>query len=553
MNKFKYIAIAILLFCSVAATPIKDLVLQSDMNAGGFDITNAGDISNGDEVISLDGGSVSINPDAGSSSFDVRSTAGKAIALDTGGLLRLGTHGLVSSTTNDVVLHGSVEVDGSMNLKENAIEAVSQIRFSGGDADQGILSWNAEEETLDLRENGTTLQLGQELHIHVRNSTGSTISNGTVVAFAGTLGASNRILAEPYLADGNTDLHLILGVATEDILDSEDGKVAHFGKVRDIDTSAFNDGDELYASSTVAGGFTTNAPSAPAQAVVIAFVVNSHAINGTIEVIPNWSDENFSSGPATAWSDEGAILRSTNDTVLVSGSGLSADEDQFVVSNDVNGVVFEVDEDGDASYTLWYDNSVAFGRSYTGWIEYFDFRHVVDYDEYWRIIGSTTEEMTFNALRKNLDYIFNGDNKYNLLYMDADTDSVNVHTNAPQSGFGFTVATNAYIHGDVEIKNDLKVQDELSSTPVVFADATQRILLVGSDTAISGDGHGMEVQTPALFSSSDLVSAILIDDVMQLEPRASAPAFGAEAGMIFYHSTSNKLFCFDGTVWNALF
>lgn len=180
----------------------------------------------------------------------------------------------------------------SVNMGGYNISNVTNLQFAGGVGTQGTLSWNADEDTLDLVEGDAVLQLGQELHIHARNDTGSTISNGTIVAFAGTIGASSRIKVSPFLADGNTDIHRIVGVATHDISDGADGKITHFGKVRNLDTSAYASGAELYASSTSAGAFVTNAPSSPGQAVVIAFVVNSHASVGSIEVLPNWSDEN---------------------------------------------------------------------------------------------------------------------------------------------------------------------------------------------------------------------------------------------------------------------
>jgi len=43
-----------------------------------------------------------------------------------------------------------------------------------------------------------------------------------------------------------------------------------------------------------------------------------------------------------------------------------------------------------------------------------------------------------------------------------------------------------------------------------------------------------------------------VQDVMRLEPRATYPE-SAGAGDIFYHSTSNKLYCYDGSTWQACF
>jgi hypothetical protein len=500
MSKFKLILALTFAGLAMAATPIKDLVLQSNMDAAGFNITNAGDISNGDEVISMDGGNVHINPANADSDFNVNGTAGTAFSVDASeDLVRIGTHGFVSANTNDVVLHGSVEFeDGPVSLASNVITQVGSLQFSGGSGDQGTLSWNADEETIDLNENGTTLQLGQELHIHVRNDTGTTITNGTVVAFAGTIGASSRLKAELFTADGNTQLSYLLGVATENISNGADGKVTSFGKVRDIDTSAWPEGTALYASSTTAGGFVTNAPASPAQAVIIAYVINSHASTGSIEVILDHHNENGEGDSPWSTADSGATLYATNDVVEIRGSGLASNADQFVISNDVSGVVLSVDEDGDTGFRKWSSLAGAEDQSKLQFISALDFRFTVDYDVYFKVAGSTTEKMTFNPDQKDLDFQWSGDTTANLLYIDGGEDSVAIHTNVPPAGYGFAVATNT------------------------------------------------------IFTATGAVSAVVIEDVMQMEPRASAPTNSITAGMIFYHSSSNKLFCYDGSVWNAL-
>jgi hypothetical protein len=156
---------------------------------------------------------------------------------------------------------------------------VDSVQLAGGSGDQGTLSWNTDEETLDLVQNNTVLQIGQEVHVHVRNKSGSTIPNGTVVMATGTLGASGRITVAPY--DGTSDVKYIIGLATEDILNGADGKVTSFGKIRGIDTSAWNEGDVLYAATS--GGLTNVKPT---EGVVnaIAFVINVHANNGTLMV-----------------------------------------------------------------------------------------------------------------------------------------------------------------------------------------------------------------------------------------------------------------------------
>ena len=50
----------------------------------------------------------------------------------------------------------------------------------------GQLAWNQDDNTLDLGLNGATLQIGQEQLIRARNTTASTITNGTAVMATGT-------------------------------------------------------------------------------------------------------------------------------------------------------------------------------------------------------------------------------------------------------------------------------------------------------------------------------------------------------------------------------
>ena len=51
----------------------------------------------------------------------------------------------------------------------------------------GTLSWNADEDTMDIRQLGSILQVGLELPWNVRNATASTITEGTPVYVTGTL------------------------------------------------------------------------------------------------------------------------------------------------------------------------------------------------------------------------------------------------------------------------------------------------------------------------------------------------------------------------------
>jgi hypothetical protein len=94
------------------------------------------------------------------------------------------------------------------------------------------------------------------------------------------------LLIAPFIADGSVPSSRFMGVTAEEILNGEDGKVLYFGRVRGINTNAFNEGDILYASTTVAGGFQTTIPVAPNNIVQVAAVVTKHVNNGTIFIRP---------------------------------------------------------------------------------------------------------------------------------------------------------------------------------------------------------------------------------------------------------------------------
>ena len=158
----------------------------------------------------------------------------------------------------------------------------------------GSLSWNSADQTLDLgMEYGVIQQIGEETYARVQNNTGVLIPNGTVVGFAGAV-PDSAISVAPYLADGSQPSINILGVMTHDLPDTgEKGYCTVWGFVRGLNTSAFTIGDVLYASPTVAGGFTNVKPTAPNNVIPIAAVLQVSATNGVIFVRPTIEQQKY--------------------------------------------------------------------------------------------------------------------------------------------------------------------------------------------------------------------------------------------------------------------
>jgi hypothetical protein len=136
-------------------------------------------------------------------------------------------------------------------------------------------------------------QASRETFTLVQNSTGATLPKGTVVGFAG-VGAANVLSVSAYLADGTTPSLYVLGVLDETIPDSgATGLCSVWGNVSGIDTSAFNVGDILYASPTVAGAFTNVKPTAPDNVIPVAAVLVVSATDGVIFVRPTIEQQKY--------------------------------------------------------------------------------------------------------------------------------------------------------------------------------------------------------------------------------------------------------------------
>lgn len=179
------------------------------------------------------------------------------------------------------------------------------VQLNGGIGTQGTLNWNIDEETLSLAQNDNILDIGQETVVHCRNTTISTILAGTVVMASGTVGASGRITIEPMGITSNL-VSRIVGITTNDISSGSDGKVAAFGKIRNIDTSAWLEGDVLYVDTTTPGLLTNVKPTSEIV-LPIAFVVTSHASAGAIMARITPINELFNEGAATWGLIEGTL------------------------------------------------------------------------------------------------------------------------------------------------------------------------------------------------------------------------------------------------------
>jgi hypothetical protein len=146
------------------------------------------------------------------------------------------------------------------------------------------LWWNDDDNAKTLMIGGegdhVDIKVGESNYFRVRAS--SAITKGQVVMITGSVGSSGGLTAAPATGLTKTEASKIMGIAAEDIALNSWGYITEFGLLRQIDTSAFSDGDILYYDPSVTGGLTATEPSAPNPKVEIAAVVLADASVGSV-------------------------------------------------------------------------------------------------------------------------------------------------------------------------------------------------------------------------------------------------------------------------------
>ena len=153
----------------------------------------------------------------------------------------------------------------------------------------GSLYWDAADgnQTLSLvMANGDAIQqIGEEQYFRIKAS--APITEGQVVMFTGTVGASGGLTGAPATGLTAATASYVMGIATHNLATNDWGYVTSFGLVRGINTTggaeAWVDGQILYLDPTVAGGLTKTLPTAPNPKVQVCAVIYA-ASNGSLFV-----------------------------------------------------------------------------------------------------------------------------------------------------------------------------------------------------------------------------------------------------------------------------
>ena len=119
----------------------------------------------------------------------------------------------------------------------------------------------------------------------VYNNTGSTITKGSVIYINGAH-SSNLPTIALAKADKESTSAYTYGLVETDITNNSQGTVIQNGVITNLNlpTSTYTDGQTLYLSPTVAGGYTLTKPLAPYHYVAIGTITRAHPNFGTIQI-----------------------------------------------------------------------------------------------------------------------------------------------------------------------------------------------------------------------------------------------------------------------------
>jgi len=136
--------------------------------------------------------------------------------------------------------------------------------------------------TYDVDNDGV-VDSAERTEIIVRNSTGTTLTKGTIVYLSGATG--NRPNAVRAQANTEATSSKTIGIVVSNISNNSDGYVATNGTLHDLDTSAFTAGDAVWLSAATAGAFTSTIPAEPNHTVFIGYVARAHPTQGRIVIL----------------------------------------------------------------------------------------------------------------------------------------------------------------------------------------------------------------------------------------------------------------------------
>jgi len=201
---------------------------------------------------------------------------------------------------------------------------------------------------------GTRHRMGRDITIIAKNVAGAQVDKGDMVYINGAVGASGTATVDFAQADDDVTANAVF-VAMEDVADNGFGSFMKIGVIRGLDTATpgWTDGTTLFLDTAVAGGLTDVEPTTPFPVVFVGTVINSHAVNGSIQYNIGTRINPYKPGLLPTPSGSVALTADVNDLALLVGTLPDA---QIYIDPDAGGWVINSIVSDAKTRQIWLTN-----------------------------------------------------------------------------------------------------------------------------------------------------------------------------------------------------
>jgi hypothetical protein len=183
------------------------------------------------------------------------------------------------------------------------------------------IHWTEDTKTMMIRTDIPEffIEFSNQMVYRIKNTTGNTLTPGTVVRFNGSSTFPTVAVADytTYATSEGT-----LGLCAHSIPNNTEGYIVTAGILRNVDLTGFTNGAEIYLHSS--GSFTTTRPTAPLPEVYLGTVINSGNV-GMLSVnielgfelgeIHDMKLENVEHGDSIRWDATQNVWKNTSGSV----------------------------------------------------------------------------------------------------------------------------------------------------------------------------------------------------------------------------------------------
>jgi ribosomal protein L35AE/L33A len=384
----------------------------------------------------------------------------------------------------------------------------------------------------------TTIDQAKKLITEVYNSTGATLTKGTVVYING--GQGNLPTVTKAQANSDANSAQTYGVIQSDITNMNNGYVVVFGSITDIDTQAYTVGTQLYLSGTTAGAWTSTKPSAPIHLVYVGIVVRSHPTQGVVEVrIQNGYEleELHDVAITSVANNDGIFYNSSNslweNKTIAEVLGYTPANDSLVVKLAGTQTIT-----GQKTFTslIYANNNIVLPIAGSSSITYL--ANIAG-------TGMTSSGANYIGFNTNNDFYFAKDNYHSCVFV-SNNSAVNYYTLQDGSG------TLAFTSDIPSLTNYVTLNTLQTITGVKFFNAEasfdSNIVLTGGDFVIGNSGFDTSINTETLTASRSINFPNKSGVVAMTSDIPSLSGYVQGSGTTNYHAK----FTASGTIGNSV-